>query len=764
MKDLKEDILKFFSQEVSAQNYVDVTYHILRHMWMLAIEFESDSAFPKAIEAYDAVQEEVHSCDPLSIPESLRQSAVFMIQVSRVLSFINKSELRKLICLLKSNEINLSDETTIKEKLETVKAHEDIKEDLAYRYAYYLLSQTRPEEAEQIIKAYLPNEKELFDFCQSIFVKRAELDLGEFNEKVGLLKDKKMSSKEAEAFLSEIDAYKDKISVRLSDTANKFDGYKEKIRTYILGALFDEEKYREVYDWLRKTSPNFISGDDNAFRNIAIAALRMIESGSVQGEEVKRAISIFVTAVFSDRLFVKSLDYTEWDDEYSFTLKDSLGDADFESLPDNVNYEEPIENQVVSIKDVQNSLLNRLEVALREHYPSMEAFFQSEKSALESLVELNLDQKCDLVAPYLSRDFKQSRNAIENSFAVDLSKDYGNHEQIYELGVKYGLTSGEYTRYAIAKGNLDACINALDILDANPLITAFANIDSIREFDKLFSELKSKVTNTISKAVKDEMEYRKFLDVFYNVCQRMKDSNISFMCTHYVNGQVVRRLNAKSMELRVGADYLYKLYQLSPSNVQVKENLEGVLQQLAEKCESSGVSADKEVLNRILAGTGNTFASAIVTAKIAAIAAKLKDDKITSKQALEQVYELYSNDKSNDVVCGVLAALCVRCIHEYVIGDKYGRSSVESLLDKLAVNRSQTFLTHAREIAKAHNEIWSRLDIENKFLLSGNSLPNKSLNSNGYALKAGLEYMRKLAPAGSTSTGLGLGGLGGLFK
>ena len=151
----------------------------------------------------------------------------------------------------------------------------------------------------------------------------------------------------------------------------------------------------------------------------------------------------------------------------------------------------------------------------------------------------------------------------------------------------------------------------MDELNANSLSSAFSSsyVSSIREFDKLFSELKSKVVNTISKAVKDEMEYRRFLDLFFDVCTRMRDNNISFACTQYVNGQVVRRLNAKTMELRVGAEYLYKLYQLTPSNIQVKENLEGVLQQLAEKCETGGTSSDKSTLNTILSGTGNTLRS-----------------------------------------------------------------------------------------------------------------------------------------------------------
>lgn len=751
---------------VYEKTFTNLIKHAIQYIWTIATDLESAGDYTKAIEQYAAIIDEANSCEPLPLSWLDHDTNVHPSTTEmRIMVSIVKAERRSLICRLKAGLMESSVEEAIKKTLSRQVGTSGIEEDLAYRYAYYLLEQTRPAEAIDIIRSYIPNEKELLDFCMSIFAKRAELDLREFNDKLSLLKDKKMSSVDAESFLSEVDAYKEKISKYLPDTESKFDGYKEKIRTYILGALFDEEKYREVYDWLRKTSSNYVTQDDNAFRNIAIAALRMIESNSVNGVELKRAISIFVTAVFTDRLFVKSLDYTEWDDEYRFTLRDSLGDADFDELPDNICYDDPIENQIISIRDVQLSLLNRLELTLRENYPSAEAFFQEEKSAVESLVDLHLDQKCTIVAPYLSKDFKELRDAIADSFAVDLEKDYGNHEQIYELGVKYGFTGQVYTKYAMAIDYLNACIKALDELNANSLSSAFSSsyVSSIREFDKLFSELKSKVVNTISKAVKDEMEYRRFLDLFFDVCTRMRDNNISFACTQYVNGQVVRRLNAKTMELRVGAEYLYKLYQLTPSNIQVKENLEGVLQQLAEKCETGGTSSDKSTLNTILSGTGNTFSSAIVTAKVGGIAANLKSEKISAKQALEQAYELYRQDNTNDIVCGVLVALCIRCIHEYIISDAYGRSSVESLLDRIAANRSQKFLLHAKEIAKQYNGIWSKLDIENKLLLSGTSLPTRSLNDKGRALKAGLDYMKKLAPAGSVSTGLGLRGFDNLF-
>ena len=46
---------------------------------------------------------------------------------------------------------------------------------------------------------------------------------------------------------------------------------------------------------------------------------------------------------------------------------------------------------------------------------------------------------------------------------------------------------------------------------------------------------------------------------------------------------------------------------------------------------------------------------------------------------------------------------------EYVIGDKYGKSGVKSILDKLKINKSAEFNKHCSVFKKTHNEIWNQL-------------------------------------------------------
>lgn len=215
-----------------------------------------------------------------------------------------------------------------------------MRDDLAYRYALYLLKSTRPAEAESILKKYLPDESTLFAICNNIFVKEAEDRLSEFNNKLVAIDNGNLTAEEAIRLYQSFDSVVKFITSRLSDTKSKLPSYKSKIEGYILQRLFNEEMYSEAFDKIRLLFPNFID-DNKAFRNIAIASLGLLENGETDDKKIKLAISIWLSAVFTDKLFVESLDYTSWDDQYTFTLKDSLGDSheyDYDELPDNVNY------------------------------------------------------------------------------------------------------------------------------------------------------------------------------------------------------------------------------------------------------------------------------------------------------------------------------------------------------------------------------------------------------------------------------------------
>ena len=182
------------------------------------------------------------------------------------------------------------------------------------------------------------------------------------------------------------------------------------------------------------------------------------------------------------------------------------------------------------------------------------------------------------------------------------------------------------------------------------------------------------------------------------------------------------------------------------------------------KAEQNNSSADRTAVNNALLSTGNTFKSTVedarVQASLSVIVDKVNSGSMAKDKALKEVYELYKKNPNNDRICENLVTLCDICIMEYIIADKWGASSVKSILDSLNNNKSAGFNRHKGKLAQSYANIWNQLTPENRMLIMGLGVPGTTLNDKGRALQAGINYFKKL---GDVRTSNRLGGLGGLF-
>ncbi len=714
-----------------------LTNLIVKYKWSYAQELEREELFAEAASMYEST-----ACEKNA-------------------SYQKRADFRALISKLKAGGIDSKTENAITTALKE-KSFESLREDLAYRYACYLIKSIRPADAENIIKTYLPEEKSLLKICTNIYVKEAEIRLAGFNEKLMQISQGTMTTKEAMNFLQDIDRYKSEISTHLTDTSAKFGKYKVQVKAYILKCFFNDENYIDAYKALIAMHPNFID-NEVAYRNIAVASIGIIESDIENDQMLRKAVSIALSAIYSDKLFVKSLEQTSWDDQYEFTLEDSLGqsiESNYDELPDNVNFNSPIENQIIAIKDVQNNLLIRVETAIRENHASLESFYQGEKQALDKLLELNLDEDFYIATPGFAAYDDSIKTNIKEALDFDYNQGYGNQEDVLAVGLMYGFIDGEYYTYKVAKDALEKCRQSLMNTNSTSQIKttlSSKNISSIREFDKLYADLCAACSSAMNASISSKMAFDKFLDYYEIICKAINDVRMSMTCANYVNGAVIQKLNNDSMKLRDGIGYMVRIYNLAPSNVQVKNNLEGILNNLVLEAEQSGNSMDKSAITkaqRDLNGKYDTFISeAKVQAALSIIVDKVNGGSMKKNKALEEVYKLYKNQPNNPRICQNLATLCDMCIMEYVIQDSWGASSVKTVLNSLKNNMSSTFKQNSSTLAKSYHDIWGQLSTDNKRLLSGlGGLYGQSLNDKGLALKEGLEYLKTLG--GVRSNGL----------
>ena len=205
---LKKAVIAYAPVSFVSEKEEEITKLIVKLKLDLANEYEHDLSFAEAIKLYDEVA------------------------TDKIQSYVNRAEFRSLICHIKANDVDAATEGRIYEALQ-LRSYQALREDLAYRFAYYLLEHTRPSDAEKLLREFLPDEKSLLDICENIYVKEAEIKLAEFNQLVKRINDGKMTVAEAVAFKSSLREYKKQIVGKLTDLAKEFAKFVPIIEAYI---------------------------------------------------------------------------------------------------------------------------------------------------------------------------------------------------------------------------------------------------------------------------------------------------------------------------------------------------------------------------------------------------------------------------------------------------------------------------------------------------------------------------------------------------
>lgn len=670
------------------------------------------------------------------------------------------------------------------------------KKDLAYRYSLYMISNKGAKESLSFINEYLPGESDLIELCNNEYIKEAETLLVKLNQILNRVKNGASTLSEAEKLLVRLEEYDNKLSPYLKGVHSKIVGLRPAIHSYILSKCFEEGDFNRALKYLKDSGKNWYE-DDVYFHNVAIACLGIAENGKLNRLNYKAIISCWLTAVYRDQLFVKSLDYTSWDDPYTFTLDNSLGGSKFESydsLPDNVGYDAPIEGSVISISEVQQTLLNRFEIALDDKEPFFRDFFDEQKNAMDSLVKLNMDNPCIIAAPYMANATRKCLDEIKET--LDYEYDNYGGENVLKVGILYNINTGVYSDYKNASTNAKNCVSAAKSMSVTQVRSAFvgSTINSIQKFSDLYESFITEIQNVLSQVTKSSTSYKTLLSVFSIICQTLNNNTLAYIFGNYINQSVVGKLNDNSLDLATGLKDLVSAYKVAKSCSILKNNIGNVLEALVGKYITEANSSDLVTIKSVLSSTGsefegnvaNTLSEQIVLFAIATghadvidslasipaetivlrnklanlkdkakeislnfelsqIVEKVSDKSMAYSTALQKVYSLYKDNKDNSRICDNLCTLIGICIREYVIPDKYGKSTVMSIFNELRYNKSTTYRVSAQALKNERKEILNSLPFELKNLLTGGPAYGSELSAEGIKLKNALQLYIDLA-------------------
>jgi RecG-like helicase len=250
------------------------------------------------------------------------------------------------------------------------------------------------------------------------------------------------------------------------------------------------------------------------------------------------------------------------------------------------------------------------------------------------------------------------------------------------------------------------------------------------------------------------------------------------------------------MTVAQGAPLLLEIFEFCKCNPHLKRNIENIISALIHEYITTGNNNNLDVLNNALSSTRaydqyvvsalkgadededrmlcivfssnkNRFnalrnriasKSQVIYNQFAAIESKIEEIEVQLElshvvecvnnqsmskcDALERVYNLYKSNKSNDIVCENLATLIPMCIIEYVIHENNGHYKVETIIQELKSNMSQTFRNHKDQIGQAYNRIWNQLSSDARFYIQNSP---QNLTESGKALLRGLNYLKALS-------------------
>jgi hypothetical protein len=312
------------------------------------------------------------------------------------------------ICKLKSNE---PIEPTILEDVN--KAPLEYKKDFFYRYAKKLLQEKEYSEAENVILTHLnfssPAIDKIKELLKSKQVKSAIKKVNEINYTIEQLYEKSFPVEDVKALYETIDKRIEEIKSVVPTLSEKLHELKPSLFNRLLSHHISAGQYASAINLIQKYSSFWTSPE--LLKNLGICCYGFTAQGNLTEKNHRIVISNWLTSVFSDKVVLKSLESTTWDDNYTFTLIDAIG-SNYEhhsDIPDNANYDD-VSDTNISIGATQRELLQQFESLLHKTIsdPSLSKVvndcYMEEKEAVEKIVSV-INNDILFAAPHFAKTY-----------------------------------------------------------------------------------------------------------------------------------------------------------------------------------------------------------------------------------------------------------------------------------------------------------------------------------------------------------------------
>ncbi|MCH8903986.1 MAG: hypothetical protein IIA45_08750 [Bacteroidetes bacterium] len=382
------------------------------------------------------------------------------------------------------------------------------------------------------------------------------------------------------------------------DYSNQILDFKKNCFSRLIHAYLNQEQWEKCLHHI--TSFDKFYKHPELLNNAGICCVRLVLDGEINLYNYRELISIWLTTIYTDKVILKSLDTTSWDDEYTFTIYDSIGKFSkyiFKTEVENVNKDQPSENNI-SIGDTQRELRKLFESGLIRSKEQdfvdadtgdlvsvieiMESFYSSEKESIEGLID-NLPYDITICTSEFAMKYHLAQTAVDQ---FDKRYQKENDERFLEAGARFAeliknkdgdLSDGknDVEKYKLSEHILNQIINSLKSQSLEGYDSAKVNIN---RFDTIKAKLESEATPVIHKLISENPVNYDLIEVLYRMLSILPFSeNLKYIYAEYATNYCIHGINSKSMSEIAALELLMEIIKVTPNNHRTAKSLAALI-------------------------------------------------------------------------------------------------------------------------------------------------------------------------------------------
>jgi hypothetical protein len=459
----------------------------------------------------------------------------------------------------------------------------EYKRDFFFRYAKKLLQEKDYLETEKVISKHLNFSSSAIDKLKEILktykVKDAIEKVNEINNDLDQLYENSFPVEDVKNLYENLDKRIDEIESVIPKLTDKLKQLKPSLFNRLLTHYILEEQYGNAIALIQKY-PSFWESPE-LLKNLGICCYGYTAQGNISQKNYQSIISNWLTAVYSDKVVLKSLEETNWDDDYTFTLTDSIGSnyQQHGSLPDNVNYDD-ITDSNISIGATQRELLQQFETLMHEKISdnslarTVTDFYEGEKEAVQKVVSV-INTEVLFAAPFFAMT-----HGINNEIIAELDNDYEEYsnEEALQAGVAYIKNKSESSvgKYSAAKELVSKLLSAIhnENLSDVKAVVADKQKSLIEEFETIKDSVEDSIYNAFALKIEEDEEDEDLIPLM-NECIRLTTQNekLKYQYSSYVADLCISKVNADKINNFKALNLMKDAYMHSKDNTRICKNI-----------------------------------------------------------------------------------------------------------------------------------------------------------------------------------------------